>query len=76
MSGVELRTRRIQAGLAGQLVCNKAGIARSRLSDLERGYLKPTADECKRINQAITALKEARSQLAQVAVKVGWPVAF
>jgi transcriptional regulator with XRE-family HTH domain len=76
MSGVELRTRRIQAGLAGQLVCNKAGIARSRLSDLERGYLKPTADECKRINQAINVLIEAKNQVAQVAAQVGWPVAF
>jgi transcriptional regulator with XRE-family HTH domain len=76
MIGSELRMRRHSAGLTGHLVCKKAGIPRTRLSEIEREYVEPTIDECKRIDQAITALIEARSQLAQIAAQVGWPVAF
>jgi transcriptional regulator with XRE-family HTH domain len=71
--GSDLRVKRIAAGIAGSLVCIKAGIARSRLSDIERGYVTPSTEELARIATALDDLIEAKSFLDRVAASVGWP---
>jgi len=76
MSGAEIMQRRKRSGLAGFLVCRKSEICRSRLSDIERGYVQPTADEVQRIESAITGLTLAREQIARTAAEVGWPNAL
>src|SRR2546422_8118979 len=43
-----LRKKRMTAGLAGAVLCLKAGIGRSRLSEIERGYVTPTLEEVSR----------------------------
>jgi transcriptional regulator with XRE-family HTH domain len=69
----ELRQKRIAAGIAGSLVCQRAKIARSRLSDIERGYVIPRAEEFERIALALEQLIEAKSVIDRVAASVGWP---
>lgn len=69
-----IRTKRTAAGISGSLVCMKAGIARSRLSDIERGYVAPDPDELARILSAIDDLARARKKIIAVAAEAGWPV--
>jgi len=73
MSGTELRAKRIAAGIAGSLVCVKTGIARSRLSDIERGYVEVSEAEIARINVALDDLTRAKQKIAAVAAEEGWP---
>ena len=74
MSPTQLRDRRIAARIPGRLVCARAGIDRSRLSDVERGYVKPTDEEIRRISKALDDLVKARKQVSAVAEVVGWPM--
>jgi transcriptional regulator with XRE-family HTH domain len=71
--GTEIRAKRTAAGIAGVLVCAKAGIARSRLSDIERGYVKPPADEIARSANALDDLTRAKRKIAALAAEEGWP---
>lgn len=71
--GSHLRSKRLSAELAGATVCLKAGIQRSRLSDIERNYVKPTVDEVSRISTAVDELARAKSRIAAVAADEGWP---
>ena len=74
MTGPELRSKRTAAGITGAVLCQKAKMARSRLSDIERGYVQPHPDEILRIFLALETLIVAKSVIEQVAVTVGWPV--
>ena len=71
--GSQLRTKRTEAGIAGSLVCVKAGIARSRLSDIERQYVTASEAETVRICAALDELVRAKRRIAAVAVEEGWP---
>jgi transcriptional regulator with XRE-family HTH domain len=69
-----IKAKRIAAGIVGNLLCKKIGIARSRLSDIERGYVTPPPDELARINAALDELIEAKAVIDRVAASMGWPV--
>ena len=71
--GSQLRAKRVAAGIAGGTVCVKSHISRSRLSDIERAYVTPTADEFQRINEALDELTRAKSRIAAVPADEGWP---
>jgi transcriptional regulator with XRE-family HTH domain len=74
LNGAELRAKRIAAGIAGSLVCVKSGIARSRLSDIERGYVSATDEEIVRIASALDQLTRAKRRIAAIAAEEGWPL--
>ncbi len=74
MNGRELRRKRMAAGIPGRLLCGKVGIDRSKLSDIERAYVKPSIEEGIRINRAIDDLIKAKEEVAKVAAAVGWPL--
>jgi transcriptional regulator with XRE-family HTH domain len=69
-----LRAKRTAAGIAGSILCKKSGIARSRLSDIEREYATASADQLARLDVALDELIRAKSVLQQTAVALGWPV--
>jgi len=73
MNGIEIRALRQRAGLAGHLICKKTGIARSRLSDIERGYVQPTSSEIVEIGRALDELVRAKQELTATAERIGWP---
>jgi len=73
MKAADLKTKRAAAGIPGSAVCLKAGIARSRLSDIERGYVHPRPEEATRISAALEQLINAKLRIDAVAAEVGWP---
>ena len=72
-TGQLLRDRRIHARLTGLMVSGRSGVSRSRLSDIERGYIMPREEEVERVNAAIDSLAEARRAMERTATEVGWP---
>ena len=74
MGSIDIKQRRLVARIPGRLLCAKAGVDRSHFSDIERGYVRPSAEELARIEQALAELIEARQRVAQVAEEVGWPL--
>ena len=74
MSGAKLKNLRQQSGISGYLVSQRSGIARSRLSEIERQHVEPRASEVERIERAIEELIKARREVSQVAERVGWPL--
>jgi transcriptional regulator with XRE-family HTH domain len=68
-----LRAKRTGAGIAGSLLCQKIGMARSRLSDIERGYATPSPDEIGSLDSALDELIRAKSVLQKTAEALGWP---
>jgi transcriptional regulator with XRE-family HTH domain len=75
-TGTEIRQKRTGAGIAGSLLCTKAGIARSRLSDIERGYVAASEEEMLRIDAALDELIRAKRKIAALATAEGWPTAL
>jgi predicted transcriptional regulator len=69
----DLRAQRVQSKITGALLCQKAGISRSRLSDIERGVAEPRPEEQARLNGALVELREARQKLERIAAECGWP---
>ena len=63
----------MSAGIPGSLICTRAQISRGRLSEIERGYVIPSADETSRIVQALDELTLARKKVEKAAAEVGWP---
>jgi transcriptional regulator with XRE-family HTH domain len=55
-------------------VCRKAGISRSRLSEIERGYITPPPEELVQIDFALDELIRTKRKMAAVAAAEGWPV--
>ena len=45
----DLKTKRVAAGISGSVLCAKAGLSRSRLNPIERGYVDPSPKELARI---------------------------
>jgi transcriptional regulator with XRE-family HTH domain len=72
--GIELRRERQRAELTGHVVCQRSKLGRSRLSDIERGYVEPSKAEVQRIRSAIRVLATAKTRVAQLAERVGWPM--
>jgi len=70
----ELKLKRLAAGISGSVLCAKAGISRSRLSLIERGFVSPGPEETARINTALEQLIEAKSVIDRVAASMGWPL--
>lgn len=68
-----LKLRRLTAGISGSVLCAKAEISRSRLSLIERGYVRPGAEEAARIEDALQQLIETKSVIDRVATSMGWP---
>ena len=73
MTGTDLGVRRMGAGISGAVLCLKAGIGRTRLSHIERGYVIPGPDEVSRIECALEELVKVRLKLHELAVASGWP---
>jgi transcriptional regulator with XRE-family HTH domain len=72
VTGQDFRRHRIAAGIPGAAICVRARIARSRLSDVERGYVTPTPEEMSRLREALhQELVEAREKVDAVAAEVG-----
>jgi transcriptional regulator with XRE-family HTH domain len=74
ITGTQLRAKRNAAGIAGSLVCVKAGIARSRLSDIEREYVAASEEELARTDAALDELIQAKAVIDTVATSLGWPM--
>ena len=68
-----IRAKRSAAGIAGSILCKKIGIARSRLSDIERGYVTARPEELLRIESALEQLIQDKSVIENVAASLGWP---
>ena len=56
------------------MLAAKAGINRSRLSSIERGYIQPTEEEMRRLHASLEQLISAKAVIQQAAASVGWPV--
>jgi transcriptional regulator with XRE-family HTH domain len=69
-----LKAKRAAAGIAGKILCNRCGIARSRLSDIERGYITASPEELARLHAVLDDLIQAKSFIDRVAASVGWPM--
>ena len=74
INGTTIKAKRVGAGIAGHILCKKLGIARSRLSDIERGYVTPGDKEITRIDATLDDLIRAQSVIRQTAAALGWPV--
>ena len=73
MIGVEIREKRVSEGITGAILCLKAGIGRTRLSDIERGYVEATPAELQCLTEALAELITARQKIRRAAADVGWP---
>jgi transcriptional regulator with XRE-family HTH domain len=73
MTVKELRSKRLAAEIPATLLAVKAKVNRSRLSNLECGYLRPTEEELHRLNTALDHLILAKSAIDRVADSLGWP---
>jgi hypothetical protein len=74
MHETDLRIARAHLGIPGVVVCRMARISRSRLSEIERGHVQPTAEERHRLTETIDRLAKAKKAVTDVAAKVGWPL--
>ena len=63
------------AEIPATLLAAKAGVNRSRLSNLERGYAQPTQEELERLHASLEDLVRAKAVIQQAAASVGWPTA-
>jgi hypothetical protein len=74
ITGATIRAKRIQAGIAGHVLCRKLGdYARSRLSGVENEYLTVSPEELAHIDAVLDGLIEAKGILQQHAADLGWP---
>jgi transcriptional regulator with XRE-family HTH domain len=71
MTGPDLKTKRAAAGIPGYAICQVAGIARSRLSDVERGYVTASPEDLQRIDYAIEQILRTRKHLSALATEAG-----
>lgn len=70
-TGEKLRVKRVLAGIPGHAVCQHAGLYRSKLTSIERGYVTATADEFQRIEAAIDQIVHSRQSIRQIATEKG-----
>jgi transcriptional regulator with XRE-family HTH domain len=71
--GERLRTTRVTARISGAVLCKRAGIGRTRLSEIERGHVVPSPETLERIETALADLIRTKRKLAALAVQEGWP---
>ena len=71
MTPKTLRAKRAAAGIPGSALCQIAGIARSKLSDIEREYVAATPEELQRIDTAIDEILRTRRHLTKLATEAG-----
>jgi transcriptional regulator with XRE-family HTH domain len=69
-----LKARRTAAGIAGNILCKKLGMARSRLSDIERGFVTASPEELDRIDAALDSLIQTKAIIQKTAAALGWPL--
>jgi predicted transcriptional regulator len=69
-----LRSQRIAAEIPATLLAAKAKVNRCRLSNIERGYVQPTAQEFERLQTALEELIKAKATVDKAAASVGWPI--
>jgi transcriptional regulator with XRE-family HTH domain len=74
MTGEKTRPKRVASRTSGRSLCFWVNMHRSRLSNIERGYIQPSPDELSRIAGALDQLVEAREKVARFAEECGWPV--
>ena len=74
LSPSQLKAARAALGIPGTVLARQARICRTRLSDLERGHVEPTPEECQRLSEAMASLTKAKERVALVAAEVGWPL--
>jgi transcriptional regulator with XRE-family HTH domain len=74
MTANELRSKRIAAEISATVLAANAKVNRSRLSNIERGYVQATQQELERLSTALDALIKAKTVVDRVAASVGWPV--
>ena len=70
----ELGLRRKTAGITGVMLSKRAGIQRTKLSDIERGYVEIGQKEMDRIEDGLNELIAAKKRVQSVARECGWPV--
>jgi transcriptional regulator with XRE-family HTH domain len=74
VNAATLKAKRTAAGIAGNILCKKFGMARSRLSDIERGFVTASPEELARIDAALDALIQTKSIIQKTARTLGWPL--
>lgn len=72
-SVTELRSRRLEGRISGEVLCKLAGFPRNRLSQLERGYIQPRDGDVLLLSVTLDRLIEAKRRVEAYAAKVGWP---
>ena len=70
----KLKSKRMAAGISGSLICQQTRMSRSRLSDIERGYVIPDSEELARIENVISEIVQNREKLVRLATKAGVPL--
>jgi ribosome-binding protein aMBF1 (putative translation factor) len=55
------------------MLAAKAKVNRSRLSNIERGYVQPNEDELRRLDATLEQLIQTKSVLQRTANELGWP---
>jgi len=74
ITGAHIKNKRVAACIAGHVLCKKLAIARSRLSDIERGYATVTPEELSRMDAALDELIRSKAAMQETAKATGWPV--
>jgi transcriptional regulator with XRE-family HTH domain len=74
MNAQNIRTTRLAAEISASLLAANARVNRTRLSQIERGYVEPNADEIERLSHALHRLIQAKELVKRAAVTAGWPL--
>jgi transcriptional regulator with XRE-family HTH domain len=75
MTGRIIRAKRMAAGIPGYAVCQRAGTTRSRLCEIELGYVIASAEELRHIAEAIDQILRTKERLAELAGEAGLSLA-
>ena len=73
INGTTLRSKRIQHGIPGHIVCKRLGWVRSKLTVVERGYRDIPGEELARVDAALDQLIQTKAALLKTAASLGWP---
>ena len=72
MNGYELKRRRLALDITGDVLCKRAGINRTRLSNIERGYVVLSGEEADRLRKALDEIAAAKKQVTELAASLGF----
>jgi transcriptional regulator with XRE-family HTH domain len=73
MTVKELRHKRVSGEIPATVLASKAKVNRSRLSQVECGYITPTNNELARLATALDDLIRAKGEIQKTAAAFGWP---